>query len=257
MSSAPDALHVISLAAAFATGVAGSGHCFGMCGGMAAAYGGKARRDAEDKANPAARAFAQVALYHVGRLGGYALLGSLAGGAGSLLLGAFDLLRLATILRLLTGALIIVMGLRLLAGLGGLGFLEKGGARLWRLVAPLARRLAAGNGVATALGAGLIWGWLPCGLVYSMLALAAATATPVMGGATLLAFGLGTLPAMLTSSLMASQLSRLLKSPRARPVAGVALVICGVWTVLAAQGHSHGTAGEQSQVATPHVHSSP
>lgn len=257
MSSAPDALHVISLAAAFATGVAGSGHCFGMCGGMAAAYGGKARRDVEGTANPAARAFVQVVLHHGGRLGGYALLGALAGGAGGLLLGALDLLRLATILRLLTGALIIVMGLRLLVGLGGFGFLEKGGARLWRRLAPLARRLAAGNGVATALGAGLIWGWLPCGLVYSMLALAAATATPVMGGATLLAFGLGTLPAMLTSSLMASQLSRLLKSARARPVAGVALVICGVWTVLAAQGHSHGTAGEDSRAATPHVHSSP
>ena len=74
-----------------------------------------------------------------------------------------------------------------------------------RHLAPAARRLAAGNGVAAALGAGLIWGWLPCGLVYSMLALAAAIATPVMGGATLLAFGFGTLPAMLTSGLMAAQ----------------------------------------------------
>ncbi|MEQ1581145.1 MAG: sulfite exporter TauE/SafE family protein [Steroidobacteraceae bacterium] len=257
MTSAPDALHVISLTAAFATGLAGSGHCFGMCGGMAAAYGGKARRDVEGSPNQPARAFVQVALYHVGRLGGYALLGAIAGAAGSLLLGAFDLLRLATILRILTGALIVVMGVRLLAGLAGLGFLEKGGARLWRHLAPVARRLAAGNGTAAALGAGLIWGWLPCGLVYSMLALAAATATPVVGSATLLAFGLGTLPAMLTSGLMASQLSRILKSPRARPLAGVALVICGVWTVIAAQGHSHAVAGEHSQTGAIHVHSTP
>jgi sulfite exporter TauE/SafE len=149
------------------------------------------------------------------------------------------------------------MGLRLLAGLGGVGFLEKGGARLWRHLGPAARKLAAGKSAAAALGAGLIWGWLPCGLVYSMLALAAASATPLKGGATLLAFGLGTLPAMLTSGLMASQLSRILKSPRARPVAGVALVICGVWTVLAAQGHSHPVAGDASRAATSHVHSAP
>jgi uncharacterized protein len=255
MNSAPDVLHVISFAAAFATGVAGSGHCFGMCGGMAAAYGGKARRDVDGAPNPAARAFVQVSLYQVGRLGGYALLGAAAGTAGGLLLGAFDLLRIATILRLLTGVLIVVMGLRLLVGFGGIGFLEQGGALLWRRLAPTARKLAAGHGVMAALGAGLVWGWLPCGLVYSMLALAAATATPVMGGATLLAFGLGTLPAMLTSGLLASQFSRLLKSPRVRPVAGIALVICGLWTVLAAQGHSHSAAGGHVHAEAAHVHS--
>ncbi|MEY4933341.1 MAG: hypothetical protein RLZZ403_1661 [Pseudomonadota bacterium] len=257
MNAAPETLHVISLAAAFATGIAGSGHCFGMCGGMAAAYGGKARRDVEGARSPAARAFMQVALYHVGRLGGYALLGAVAGGAGSLLLGAPDLLRIATLLRVLTGAVIVAMGLRLLVGIGGLGFLERGGARLWRYLAPTARRLAAGNGAAAALGAGLLWGWLPCGLVYSMLALAAAQATPVSGGATLLAFGVGTLPAMLTSGLMASQLSRLLKNPRARPVAGLALVACGVWTALASQGHSHSALTPHAQAGSAHVHSSP
>lgn len=256
MTPAPGTLHVISLAAAFATGVAGSGHCFGMCGGMAAAYGGKARHDVQGARNAAARAFAQVTLYHVGRLGGYALLGAIAGAAGGVLLGAFDLMRVATLLRLCTGVLIVVMGLRLLTGLGGFGVLEKGGARFWRLLAPTARTLAARNGAAAALGAGLLWGWLPCGLVYSMLALAAATATPMMGGATLLAFGAGTLPAMLTSGLLGSQLARFLKSARTRPIAGVALVICGVWTVLAAQGHSHHAADGPSPSGTPHVHSS-
>lgn len=255
MTAVPDALHVISLAAAFATGIAGSGHCLGMCGGMAAAYGGKARHDVEGAPNAAARAFAQVVLYHVGRLGGYALLGAIAGAAGNLLLGAFDLMHVAMILRVLTGVLIAAMGLRLLSGLGGFAVLEKGGARLWRHLAPTARRLAAGNGVGAALGAGLLWGWLPCGLVYSMLALAAATATPISGGATLLAFGAGTLPAMLTSGLMGSQLARLLKSARARPIAGVALVICGVWTVLAAQSHSHSGVVGHSQAGAAHVHS--
>jgi sulfite exporter TauE/SafE len=257
MSAGPDVVHVISLVAAFATGIAGTAHCFGMCGGMAAAVGGKARRDVAGAPNQAARAFVQVVLYHLGRLGGYALLGAAAGAAGSVLLGAFDLLRLATVLRLATGVLIIAMGVRLLAGLGGIGVLEKAGARFWRHLAPAARRLAASNGVAAALGAGLIWGWLPCGLVYSMLALAAATATPSMGAATLLAFGAGTLPAMVASGLLASQLSRVLKSPRARPIAGIALVACGVWTVLAAHGHAHIATAEPSQASFTHVHSPP
>jgi len=254
MSTVPEAVHVLSLAAAFATGIAGSGHCFGMCGGMAAAYGGKARRDAQATTNPAAQAFLRVTLHHAGRLGGYGVLGAFAGAAGGLLLGAFDLMRLATILRWVTGALIVVMGLRLLAGQRGFGLLEQGGARIWSVLAPSARQLAAGNGALSALGAGLLWGWLPCGLVYSMLALAAATATPVAGAATLLAFGIGTLPAMMTSGLLASQFSRLLVGARARPIAGLALIACGVWTALAVQGHSHGDAPHPAPSVSGHVH---
>jgi sulfite exporter TauE/SafE len=255
MSTMPETVHVLSLAAAFATGIAGSGHCVGMCGGMAAAYGGKARRDAGASTNPAARAFRQVALHHAGRLGGYAVLGAVAGAAGHLLLGAFDLLRLAAVLRLATGCLIVVMGLRLLVGLRGFGFLERAGARVWRLLAPAARRFAAGTGAWSALATGLLWGWLPCGLVYSMLALAAATTSPGAGSATLLAFGLGTLPAMMTSGLLASQLSRMFGGARARPFAGLALVACGAWTVMAAHGHSSMDAGPHPATTSPHVHS--
>jgi uncharacterized protein len=255
MSTPADLMPVITLAAAFATGVAGSGHCFGMCGGLAAAYGSKARRDVDPRsAHPAARALSQVALHHAGRLGGYALLGGLAGAMGALFFGAFDLLRVAGVLRVATGVLIVAMGLRVLMGHRGRGFLEKGGARIWRHLAPIAQKLSAGKGMGAALGAGLVWGWLPCGLVYSMLVLAAATGSAATGAGTLLAFGAGTAPAMLTSGLLASQVSRLLSRQQVRPVAAVLLIACGVWTMLAAQTHSHADSTAHAPATTSHVH---
>ncbi len=256
MSTAPDLLPVISLAAAFATGVAGSGHCLGMCGGLAAAYGSKARRDVDPSSrHPAARVFLQVVLHHVGRLAGYALLGAVAGTAGGLLFGGLDLMRIAGVLRLLSGILIVVMGLRLLVGLRGLGLLEKGGARIWRSIAPIAHRFSRGTGVASALGAGVFWGWLPCGLVYSMLVLAATTGGAATGAGTMLAFGAGTLPAMITSGLLASQVTRLLHHRNMRAVAALLLIACGVWTLLAAGTHGPSHAGAHVPALATHMHS--
>jgi hypothetical protein len=97
----------------------------------------------------------------------------------------------------------------------------------------LARRLQPGRSFAGALALGMLWGWLPCGLVYSALAFAV-TAGDAWHGALLMAgFGLGTLPAMLATGLLAQRVTALGRVVASRRLAGAMLIACGVWTFAA------------------------
>jgi sulfite exporter TauE/SafE len=220
---------VISLTAAFVAGVAGSTHCFAMCGGMAGALGMRARATA---AGPAS-AFANASTFQAGRIGSYAAIGALFGLAGAALESMFDLMRIGVVLRVASGALLILIALRILVRWNALVVLERLGARFWSKVQPYAQRAACGEGRGRALLLGALWGWLPCGLVYSMLAFAATSGDATSGAAIMAAFGAGTLPSMLTASLLASQVQRLLARRWPRAVSGVLLLLFGVWMTLA------------------------
>lgn len=219
----PDSLDV---AAAFVAGVAGSAHCFGMCGGMAGALGLRARMRS---ASPAG-AFAHASLYHVGRLSGYALTGALVGANSATLQGLIDLGALGAMLRIASGLLLLLVAVRVMSRWNPLSLLERVGARFWSLLAPLRSR-SGGSGAGSALMLGMLWGWLPCGLVYSMLAFAALSGNATRGAAILLAFGLGTLPGMLTGTLLASQLQRLLGHGWPRYAGGLLIAAFALWTL--------------------------
>jgi uncharacterized protein len=218
---------VISLGAAFVAGVAGSTHCFAMCGGMAGALGLRARATA---AGPAA-AFVNASTFQAGRIGGYASVGALFGLAGAALQSMFDLLRIGAALRIASGVLLILIALRILVRWNALTVLERLGARFWSNVQPLAQRAARGEGRVRALMLGVLWGWLPCGLVYSMLAFAAASGDAGSGAAIMAAFGAGTLPSMLTASLLAAQIQQILAQRWPRVMSGVLLLLFGVWMI--------------------------
>jgi sulfite exporter TauE/SafE len=224
---------VVSLSAAFVAGVAGSTHCFAMCGGMAGALGMRARASAAG----AAAAF-NAGLYQVGRIAGYSAAGALFGFAGAKLQHMFDLLRIGAVLRVTSGVLLILIALRLLVRWNALGAVERLGARFWSRLQPLARRVARAQGRGRALLLGLLWGWLPCGLVYSMLMFAAASSDALYGASIMGAFGLGTLPSMLTSSLLAAQAQRLLAQRWPRTVSGVLLIAFGCWMIAAPLLHA-------------------
>lgn len=223
----------LSLAAAFVTGIAGSAHCFGMCGGMAGAIGLRARLQSAS----AAGAFAHTGLYHVGRLSGYAVAGALVGATSGGLKQVIDLGAAQATLRIASGLLLILIAVRLVSRWNPLGLLERGGARFWSLLAPL-RRLSGGRGSGSALMLGLLWGWLPCGLVYSMLAFAALSGSASGGAAILVAFGLGTLPALMTGSLLASQLQRLVQQRWPRMMTATLLAAFGLWTLAMPLAHT-------------------
>ena len=246
------------LPAALAAGLAASGHCAAMCGGVAGALALRHR------ASTPGRRTLSALVYNLARISSYAAAGALAGLAGGALLSAIDIGALVLAFRVLSGAIMVVVAGRLLFGWRLLDPLEAAGAGLWRRLGPAAARAGDGE-LRSALRLGLAWGLLPCGMTYSMLLLAATTASPWTGAGVMLAFGAGTLPAMTTAVLVFERTAGLL-SRRAswRRVAGVLLLAAGLWTagyavLHAGGGHHHAPAGTTtpppaSEPTTGHEH---
>lgn len=182
--------------------------------------------------------------YNVGRVLSYAFLGVTVATIGGAAVGAIP--SLAGPVRLASGLLIIFIGLQVAFNWRLLAPLEKVGALIWNRLAPRAKGLIPATSVASAAGLGLIWGWLPCGLVYGALLLAATTADPADGGLVMIAFGLGTMPAMILSGLGAARVSAFIG--RNRVAAGLLIAALGLATIampltgmLAENAHVHAT----------------
>lgn len=213
------------LLAALLSGLFSVGHCLPMCGGFVSllAQGVAAK--------PWWQRAVLVLCFSVGRVAVYTVLGL---GLGVLIQTAVvgsGWQLLATVLRLVSGVLLILMGLYVARFWFGLTKLERLGARLWPRLQPLMQKLRSIRHPGQALAAGALWGLLPCGLVYSALATAATRADANEAALFMMAFGLGTLPALTAAGLAAS--------PRLKPLpavfrlsAGLLLMVLGVWVCL-------------------------
>jgi len=209
------------LAAAFVAGFLGSAHCVGMCGGISGLFAVNASVASLRSQLP------KAVSYNLGRLVSYAILGALVALLGKTTVGLIP--KITAPVRLASGVLIILVGLQLAFGWRILAPLESAGAKLWSRIAPAAKGLVPVESTAQALGLGLIWGWLPCGLVYSVLLLAATT-TDIAGGAlVMIAFGLGTTPAMLATGMSASKLAQFMSGKRLG--AGLLIIVLGLATI--------------------------
>jgi len=233
------------LTASFITGFLGSAHCFGMCGGISGLF-------AVNASVASLRAqFPKAIAYNLGRILTYAIIGAAVAVLGKSAVASIPALMAP--IRLASGALIIFVGLQLAFGWRILAPLENAGARLWKRIAPAAQGLVPVNTIPQAFGLGLIWGWLPCGLVYSVLLLAATTAEPAGGGLVMIAFGLGTMPAMVATGVSASKLAQFMSGKRMG--AGLLIILLGLATIAmpvmkltGSQGHSgHGGHNMSSQ----------
>jgi len=225
-----DATATMSAPAALLAGLAGSAHCLTMCGGIASALGMRARATA---INPAGTL--RVALtYQAGRLSGYTLSGLLVGLFGETLQRVLNLSNLIVPIRVASGVLLVLVALRVLFSWNALRSLEHLGAQFWRHLQPLIRHTSTLSDTSRAAAMGLLWGWLPCGLAYSMLLFAALSGDALRGGAIMLAFGIGTLPSMLSGTLLASALHRLLAQRWPRLMSGSLLMLSGMWLMFAA-----------------------
>ena len=236
----------LSLAAALVAGLAASGHCIGMCGGIAGALAMR---------SPQGSTGTKVALalaYNLSRITSYAVAGAIAGLLGRTLLHAVDVKPLSIAFRVLAGLIMLAAAARLLFGWRLLDPLESAGSGLWRRIAPWAGRQGRSGGLGGAVGLGLAWGWLPCGMTYSMLLLAATTASVPLGAGVMLAFGLGTLPSMVTATLAFERIARSLASRATlRNVAGALLLAFGLWTAGNALWHGARSAGHGHATPTP------
>jgi len=210
-----------SIGTALILGLLGGAHCIGMCGGIAATVG---------MTRPDSRAGALILLlgYNGGRLLSYALAGALLGGLGVLVADGTATL----ILRTLAGLMLVAMGLYIAQWWKGLLHLERAGSGLWRYIRPLASRFLPARTPLQALALGLLWGWLPCGLVYSTLIWASAAGQWQTSALLMFCFGLGTLPAMLATGLMAAQLRQLLAHRLTQQLAGSLIILFGLFTLV-------------------------
>ncbi|MEM7611526.1 MAG: sulfite exporter TauE/SafE family protein [Pseudomonadota bacterium] len=238
-------MHETLIAAAFVAGFAGSGHCLGMCGPIV----GLMESTPLDRLSPAARRTG----YQLGRLIFYVSLGSFAAFASATITQPMGVQHVTMLLRILAAVILMLIGVKLVLNRDSLKFLDRAGRRLWQLLSPLTRHVLPMDNFVKAIGGGFLWGALPCGLVYSAVAIAAVTASPLHGALVMLAFWAGTLPALLGIGLGTRQLL----AGRFRKLAGVTVIatacISLVMLVPMSNGeHSH-DAHSQHNVAE-HAH---
>jgi len=212
-----------ALTAALLAGLLGSAHCLGMCAGISGLF-------AVNSSVTTMRGQIPMAItYNAGRVVSYAILGIVVGTFGSVIVKASP--GMAGTIRMLSGVVIILVGLKVAFDLRLLNPLERMGGTLWSRIAPAAQRLVPVTSIPRAFGLGLVWGWLPCGLVYSVLLIAATTARPVDGAAVMLIFGIGTMPAMVLTGLGAAQLAQLMRRRSTRVGLGLLIVVLGALTI--------------------------
>ena len=209
------------LSSALILGLLGGGHCLGMCGGLMGALTLAIPKEQRS------RRFSLLLAYNLGRILSYASAGLLLGLAGWALADS----PLATGMRVLAALLLMCMGLYLAGWWSGLTRIESLGRGLWRHIQPVATRLLPVSSLPRALLLGALWGWLPCGLVYSTLLWAASQGNATHSALLMLAFGLGTWPVLLATGLAAERTSALLRKRGVRVAGGLLVMLFGLWTL--------------------------
>ncbi|MGD9889202.1 MAG: sulfite exporter TauE/SafE family protein [Halothiobacillaceae bacterium] len=218
-----------SFIAAFLVGLLGGVHCVGMCGGIVGAltFG----LPQEVRQSPT-KVFPYLLAYNLARISAYVVAGALMGGLGWLAASLVALNAAQQVLQVIAGLFMVMLGLYLAGWWSGLARVEQAGGVIWRRIEPFARTLLPVKSPRQALMLGFVWGWLPCGLVYSVLIWALASGSPQQGALLLLGFGLGTLPNLMLMGVFAAQLGRFLRQNWVRGVAGGMVVLFGLYTLL-------------------------
>ncbi len=203
-------------------GLAGSTHCVGMCGGIA---GSVAMSQSPAKSG----GLMLLLTFNIGRILSYGIAGLLIGLLGHALSSTPEL---TLGLRTLAALIMVITGLYIAGWWQGAAYLERLGGVLWRRIQPLSRVLLPANTLPKSLALGGLWGWLPCGLVYTTLLWAGSVSQqPTTSAVLMVLFGLGTLPAMMTTALLARQLRQLLQQNGVRRAAGILVMLFGLFTL--------------------------
>lgn len=235
-----DATLVVDVLVAFNLGIVSTLHCLGMCGGIAAAL---ALGAAPAGRGRPARRLAFASAYNLGRITSYTLAGLAAGVFGEGLAALMSEYNGHRVLRAVAGFVLVLAGLSLAGWLPRGASVERLGAGLWRHLQPLGRHLLPVATLPRAYAFGVLWGWLPCALVYSTLMFAAASGSAARAPLIMLAFGAGTLPTLIGFTFVSASAARPVPSRGLRVAAAVVLVIAGfaypfIWDLLPGH-HAH------------------
>ncbi|PCJ85520.1 MAG: hypothetical protein COA54_10945 [Thiotrichaceae bacterium] len=227
----------LSIVAAFMIGLLGSTHCIGMCGGI---VGALTMGLPETTRQSPLKLLPYLLTYNTGRLISYSLAGLIVG-LLSYTLSDFFQIGQFPVGGIIGGLFMVALGIYIGGWLQTLSWLEKIGTIFWRKIEPLGRRFLPVKSPSQALGLGLLWGWLPCGMVYSTLAWAATSGSAINTALLMLAFGAGTLPMLLLMGGFAEKLQRFTRHKWTRSIAGILLIAFGVLILTKALsgGHMH------------------
>jgi sulfite exporter TauE/SafE len=222
----------VSLLPVFLVGLAGSVHCVGMCGGIVSAFSMAPAFPVPVVAAPARAAVRpnvlRVAAYNTGRLASYASAGAIAGGlaGGVRTLAGVQAWQDAAFW--LSSLMLVLLGLYLAGAFPALAHIERIGQGLWRRLRPMMSFILPLDSPVKLLALGALWGWLPCGMVYSVLLTAMLAGSAAGGAAVMLAFGLGTLPMLFTLGMAGTRLQK----PALRMACGLLVLafgLLGMW----------------------------
>ncbi len=211
---------------AFITGLLGGVHCFGMCGGIVGALSLGSPKDTNQKSTLA------ISLgYNIGRISGYVVAGAIVAFIGSSLIELTGMQSAQQVLAIIASLFMVALGLYLAGIWSGITKIESIGKYLWKYIQPISQRFMPVQSFKQALPVGFLWGWLPCGLVYTALIWTLSAGSTIEGALIMLAFGLGTLPNLLAMGIIAARLAKWIKHPAVRISAGLLVVFMGLLTL--------------------------
>ena len=213
----------------FLIGLLSAVHCFGMCGGI---VGALTMSLAPEIRNRNSHLFYYSLAYNLGRVTSYIIAGLLIGWLGGTLISLFSPDQGLSFLRFIAAFIVILLGLYLGGWMPRLAIIERLGAPVWKKLQPVGQRLLPVNTPLQAFLFGVVWGWLPCGLVYYALLLSMAEGNAINGGLYMLMFGLGTLTPMLLASMLAGKLNLFFKSAIMKRISGGLLVFMGLVSLI-------------------------
>jgi len=205
----------LSFFSAFVIGLAGGVHCVGMCGGIVGAFAYAVPKNSV--------MLPYTLAYNFGRITSYVVAGAITGWAGYLF--AHQISQGIVILQFVSGVFLFLLGLYVAGWWQGLSQIEKIGSKFWQLIRPWSKKLLPFKGPLHALPYGMIWGWLPCGLVYSVLTWSLASGSALQGAIIMAGFGLGTLPIMILMATGFEKIQHLIQKPKAKVLMGLLLMI--------------------------------
>jgi len=211
--------------AVFLIGLLGGVHCAGMCGGIVSAL----VLQIPGKGATTGPAWTIHLAYNLGRISSYAIAGALMGALGSLGLLLNKALPVQMVLYVAANLMMVALGLYLTGLTQTLAFTERAGQWLWRRVQPATKRFLPVRGAAQAFPLGMLWGWLPCGLVYSVLTMAILSGSAARGASIMLVFGLGTLPNLMLAGLLLVRFRDVVQGRALRLGSGLIVLSFGLW----------------------------
>jgi uncharacterized protein len=222
-----------SIAIAFTIGLASTLHCLGMCGGISGALTFSLPAQVRGSRG---RLIPYVFAYNAGRLASYAAAGGLAGALGGGLLRADGGSSWQLAVHTAAALILVGIGLYLAGWFPRFAQLERIGEPWWRRLEPYGKRLIPVRSPGQAVLFGAVWGWLPCGLVYSTLLWTISAGHPLDAAMLMLAFGAGTLPAVMSAGVLTGWAARLARLPYLRQAVGLAIVAMALATLWYATG---------------------